>query len=904
MELFKIFGRIGLNGVSEVNKDLDDTTDHADSTAGKIGKAFSTMGKVALVGIGAAAAGIGTLTGLAVKAYADYEQLTGGVETLFKDSAKTVMKYAENAWQTSGLSANEYMEQATSFSASLLQSLGGDTEAAAKVTEMAIIDMADNANKMGSSMESIQNAYQGFAKQNYTMLDNLKLGYGGTKEEMQRLLEDAQKITGIEYNIDNLNDVYQAIHVIQGELGITGTTAEEAATTIQGSAAAMKSAWANLITGMADDSQDFDKLIKNFVKSVSTFAKNIIPRIKVALKGVAKLIKELAPIIIAELPGLIETILPEMLSAVSEIVIAISEVLPDLMGTIVQAIIDQAPKLLTAGLNMVLQLGKGFVKSIPKLIPGVINMVKSIASWISENVNLIVEGAVALVLALGEALLDPDNIEVLFNAAVEIVQAIANAIIENAPKLINGITKLFDSFGTLSPVIWAVIGALGALKGAMLISDIISGVKNAFAALNVVMTANPIGLIIAAIGALVAAFIWLWNNCEGFREFWINLWENIKLIVADVVAWIETAWNDLVTWLENTWNNVSAWIEKAWDDIVAWLQTARDSVVAWLQTALNNVVTFFQNTWNSIITFFQNTWESISTTVSTAVNTIYNTITRVFNSVKTTVTTVWNTIRTTISNVWNGIKTSVSNAVESVKTTVSTVWDSIKTTTSSVWNSIKNAVVTPIRGAKTTVSSIIETLKTSITSKFNSVWDTVTTVWENIKSAITTPIEDAKETIGNVIDTIKGFLNFEWSFPKLKMPHFSVTGSANPFDWFSQGVPKLTVEWYAKGGILDQPTIFGVNGATGKLMGGGEAGKEAVAPISTLQTYVSDAVRSELGMMETYISRLMQTVDKYLPELAGKDYSLVLDTGELVAATAGAMNSEIGSIYRRNERGG
>ncbi len=184
----------------------------------------------------------------ALDSYADYEQLVGGVETLFKDNASTVENYANNAYKTAGLSANDYMETITGFSASLLQSLNGDTAKVAEVGNMAVTDMADNANKMGTDMSLIQNAYQGFAKQNYTMLDNLKLGYGGTKEEMQRLLSDAQKITGIKYDINNLNDVYQAIHAIQGKLDITGTTAKEANTTIQGSVSAMKSAWTNLLT--------------------------------------------------------------------------------------------------------------------------------------------------------------------------------------------------------------------------------------------------------------------------------------------------------------------------------------------------------------------------------------------------------------------------------------------------------------------------------------------------------------------------------------------------------------------------------------------------------------------------------------------------------------------------------
>ena len=242
------------------------------SVVKEVGSAFIKIGKQAL------------------DSYADYEQLVGGVETLFKDNASTVENYANNAYKTAGLSANEYMETVTAFSASLLQSLNGDTAKSAEVADMAITDMADNANKMGTSMDMIQNAYQGFAKQNYTMLDNLKLGYGGTKSEMERLLADAQKISGVKYDISNLNDVYQAIHVIQGELGITGTTAKEASTTIQGSVSAMKSAWSNMLTGIADDNADFDGLVNNLVESIGTAAENIMPRVQIIIDGVIALV--------------------------------------------------------------------------------------------------------------------------------------------------------------------------------------------------------------------------------------------------------------------------------------------------------------------------------------------------------------------------------------------------------------------------------------------------------------------------------------------------------------------------------------------------------------------------------------------------------------------------------------
>lgn len=249
----------------------------------KIGSATVTVVKGIATGVAASSAAIGTLATAATKAYADYEQLVGGVETLFKDSADTVIANSQKAYQTAGMSANDYMETVTGFSASLLQSLGGDTVAAAQKADMAIIDMSDNANKMGTSIESIQTAYQGFAKQNYTMLDNLKLGYGGTKEEMERLLKDATKLSGIEYDISSYADIVDAIHVVQTEMGITGTTAKEASTTISGSISSAKAAWQNLLVGMADDTQDLDTLVDNFFDSIVTVGDNIIPRIGIVL---------------------------------------------------------------------------------------------------------------------------------------------------------------------------------------------------------------------------------------------------------------------------------------------------------------------------------------------------------------------------------------------------------------------------------------------------------------------------------------------------------------------------------------------------------------------------------------------------------------------------------------------
>ena len=383
------------NGVKKAEKS-------GSSLATSLKSGLATAAKVGAAAIGAAATAIGALTTAAVNNYAEYEQLVGGVETLFKNSADTVMGYAENAYKTAGLSANEYMETVTSFSASLLQSLDGDTKAAASAADMAITDMADNANKMGTSMEMIQNAYQGFAKQNYTMLDNLKLGYGGTKEEMERLLSDAEKLSGQEYDISSYADIVDAIHVVQTEMGITGTTAKEAATTIQGSTASMKSAWANLVTGLADDSADFDTLMSNFVDSVVTVGENIIPRIQTTIQGVTQLVSAASKTIV---PLIVDTLmqnLPALLTAGVDLVFALVNGMLDnidtvidcvlqLIDVIVDKLIDNLPKLIEGGVRLIIALAGGLIKAIPRLVQNIPQIIAAIVKGLAAGTSQILE---------------------------------------------------------------------------------------------------------------------------------------------------------------------------------------------------------------------------------------------------------------------------------------------------------------------------------------------------------------------------------------------------------------------------------------------------------------------------------------------------------------------------------
>jgi phage-related protein len=381
-----------------------------------------------------------------IEAFAEYEQLIGGVETLFKESSGTVEEYANNAYKTAGLSANEYMSTVTSFTASLLQSLNGDTAKASEVADMAITDMADNANKMGTSMESIQTAYQGFAKQQYTMLDNLKLGYGGTKGEMERLLKDATEISGVEYDISNLNDVYQAIHVIQGELGITGTTAKEASQTISGSISAMQSAWQNLLTGMADENADFGGLVSNFVDSILTVGDNLLPRIQVVVQGLGELvgglITTLLPEIVAVIPPLLESLIPTLIGSIETIISSVNSALPALVSIIfsvlpdlVNSLLAMLPEVLNVGVMVLLSLVDGIGQTLPALIPAVVQAIITIVQNLIGNIDQLIDAGITLIMGLADGLINA--IPVLIDAIPVLIESLLQAIIRNLPKLIN-----------------------------------------------------------------------------------------------------------------------------------------------------------------------------------------------------------------------------------------------------------------------------------------------------------------------------------------------------------------------------------------------------------------------------------------------------------------------------------
>ena len=434
MELFKLFGTIAIDN-DGANREIAETAEAAEKSGSKISAAFKKVGEVAgkvgktvATGLAVGGAAVGALAKQALDSYASYEQLVGGVETLFKDSAGKVQEYANNAYKTAGMSANAYMETVTSFSASLLQSLDGDTAKAAEVADRAITDMSDNANKMGTDISMIQNAYQGFAKQNYTMLDNLKLGYGGTKEEMKRLLEDAQKLSGQKFDLSSYADIVEAIHVVQEEMGITGTTAKEASSTIEGSLASTKAAWQNLLTGFADGSQDLNVLVTKLVDTAMVAVGNIMPRIQQILGGIVEFIRQIVPVIATELPALLNQMLPGLIEAATALMVGLVAALPQIL----QIFISQVPFIIS-------QISGALASAFPALLATVKQLFQQIWDYISLellNTGVSFETATAKIQAVFSK---------VWGACQQVWNSIGKPIFDMVRNTINTVASVFSA---------------------------------------------------------------------------------------------------------------------------------------------------------------------------------------------------------------------------------------------------------------------------------------------------------------------------------------------------------------------------------------------------------------------------------------------------------------------------
>ena len=637
MELFKLFGTILVDN-DKANKSIHKTDKEASGLSKTLTTAFSTVGKAVVAGAGVASAAIIGMTKSATDAYAEYEQLVGGVETLFGESAKELMGYADVAYRTAGLSANQYMSTVTSFSASLISSLGGDTTKAAKFADKAIIDMANNANKMGTSIDLIQNAYQGFAKGQFSMLDNLKLGFGGTKTEMERLLVYAEELNakqGIytDYSINSFADIVEAIHVVQTEMGIAEATANEAMTTISGSLSALKASWENVLVAVSSGNDNLGASVGILTENVNVFLNNLIPVVQEILAQVPTLITTLAPAVME----LIKTLLPTILEGVTTLLIGLAGALPDLISVIIETI----PTLIQMVGQAVKESFPEFFNTISTFFQNIVNGFMSMYDWTAKNKTLIQLIAIA-VGTLTAAILAYNSAAIVKKALdiAETVQIAALIAADYAHAVATGVaTAATTAFGTA-----------------------------------IAFLTSPITLVIAAIGAFIAAGVLLWKN-----------------------------------------------------------------------------------------------------------------------------------------------------------------WDTIKAKASELWGS---------------VTSQFESMKTSVLGKF-----------EEIKSGIKSKFDAAAEFVRGAIEKMKGFFNFSWSLPKIKLPHFSISGkfSLNP-----PSIPHFSVDWYKKAMdnamILNSPTIFGYSQASGKMLGGGEAGAEVVSGADTLMKMIQGAVATQNDVLADILREILAAI--------------------------------------------
>lgn len=613
LELFKLFGSIGLKGVEETKRGIKDTTNTAKEESSKIEKAVnktgeiaSKVGKAAIVGATAAATAIGTITKFVIQHYAEYEQLVGGVETLFgaqglslKEYAKSigetvgqakekydqlihaqteVMNNAKVAYKTAGMSANDYMNTITSFAAALKQSTANETEAA-KVANQTVIDMADNVNKMGANMEDIQNAYQGFSKQNYTMLDNLKLGYGGTKSEMERLLQDAEKLTGVHYDINNLSDVYNAIHEIQKNLGITGTTAKEAATTIDGAMKMTKASWDNLLTGLADPDQAVGPLISEFTTSLGTLTKNVTPKIKEVFNALPNALIQITPqlmnMIIDLAPSLILAainLVAGLISALPGVISPIFSQLSNLIGSgmidkIGQSITSNMPILISKGLDMMLQFSQAILANLPVLVGMGMKLVFYLVQGLMSSLPTLISKVPTIISNLADAF--SNSAQTIFVWGVKIIAEIIKGLVMSIPSLIANIPK----------IIYAIFAVWNAINWWNLGKGLINGIKNGITSMGGSLTSSAKNL-----------FESLKNNVS-------NIFNNIKKVIESPIFGAKTKVLAIIGELQNGvrvgFNFIKSHASSVWNGIKNAIMSPMSTAANFVKAIINKIKGFF-----------------------------------------------------------------------------------------------------------------------------------------------------------------------------------------------------------------------------------------------------------------------------------------------------------------------
>ena len=705
-----------------------------------------------------AAAGIGKAFSAAISEGAALQQSLGGIETLFKGSADKVKGYANEAYKTTGLSANAYMENVTGFSASLLQSLGGDTNKAAETANMAMIDMSDNANKMGTSMGSIQLAYQGFAKQNYTMLDNLKLGYGGTKQEMERLLKDAEKLTGVKYDINNLSDVYNAIHAIQKNLDITGTTAKEAASTFSGSFESMKAAAQNVLGKLALGENILPSL-HALLKTTSTFLfDNFLPMVGNIFSGLGLVLTE----------------------GISQIA---SQLFGDAFGSAVYSQLSRVTGIFQTFFDMIFgSLSKQDNIDILTMLgfsEGAASQIVNIADNIRvtfENIRVVAGNVASIVIDFVGDLLGIKDGEQGVNLLGIAFESITGFIRDASESLSKFTSWLKDSPLALDVLKSAVVGITSAWAGYKAVLTVIKGIETirnatlaitnglmlaqfvrtgaltaaeaanaaatmgasgAFSIFNAVLSANPIGLIVTAVAALTAGLVWFFTQTETGQQIWSSF-----------VDWIKQAWQGISDFFVGLWSGISEGASTLWDGVV----TAWNAYVESLKAMWNAVVTFFSDLWVSIQEAASVAWTAITTVVMAIVQPFIDEFMNIWNNISDGLNQIWEGIKMIFQGAWEFIKSIFLGAILIIIDLVTGNFNQLGADLSLIWDGIKNGVSMIWEGIKTYFSGVVDVIVGYGKAVFENFSSTLSAIWETIKSVASNTWEWIKSTVSNLID--------------------------------------------------------------------------------------------------------------------------------------------------------
>ena len=754
-----------------------------------------------------AAAGIGKAFSAALSEGAALQQSLGGVETLFKDSADKVKGFANEAYKTTGLSANAYMENVTGFSASLLQSLGGDTNKAAETANMAMIDMSDNANKMGTSMESIQLAYQGFAKQNYTMLDNLKLGYGGTKQEMQRLLADAEKLTGVKYDMNNLSDVYSAIHAIQENLDITGTTAREAATTFTGSFESMKAAAQNVL-GKIAIGENVTPALQSLLETTKTFLfGNFLPMIGNILSGLGVVLTEGVSSLASQLFGdAFGNAVYEQIGRVTGIFETFFDMIFGSMDKEGNFEILDALGFSEDAANQIINIADNIRVTFENIGSVIGNVGSIVADFVggflgiqdsSQNVNLLGTAFEFLSNVLKGTSSILKDITGLLKEHPGIVSAVASAVIglTTAWKTYKAVSLAIKTIESAKNAIFNISFALsqaravasGTLTAAYAAENAaIVGASKSFSLFNAVMSMSPHVKIALAIGALVSALIFFFTQTETGRQIWQGFMAWLSSAWQSISSTLSGVWNGIVETATTVWNNMMAvvapiiqavvdFIRSVWDGISLWwsenqgliqqtfttvwnaiqtvIQTVMPIIQSIIETAMNILAPFIEGTWNNICTVVTTVWELIKIAIQTAMDVISGIIKAVMAIINGDWGTAWNAIKGVGEAIWNGLSATGKAIFDGFAQILSNIWNTIKSVASSAWEGLKSTVLGLIDGLVQGAQRAWESMKQGVSDLVSNV----TSIFDGIRNI------DLWSAGKAILDGFLGGLKSAWS---------------------------------------------------------------------------------------------------------------------------------------------